>query len=398
MRRIFAVSLLAACSGVLAFPPQASAAVVYRSGEGWSTEGASPEDTVESSASAQLQKAEAFENAGETKRAYRAYRGLMRKFPNSGVAARSQFKAGEMAAKGGDFDAAFDAYGKYLSKYPKGEDFDRAVEAQFDIARRFLEGERKRVLGVKTFSSMARAQAMFESIVKNAPFSRYAAQAQFYTGQTLEKQGKDAEAVAAYQAVLARYSSDPIAADAQYQIGYVHFKNARSGSYDKAEANKAREAFEDFIARYPGSEKIAQARENLNALSGRETSGSLGVAKFYDKQKNFKAAVIYYNDVIKQQPSSEEAKFAEKRIAELKEKVGEDVLRAGPEKAETGTRAAERRRLQARVDTAARSDFAGPPVSVPVAPEQAAPARPKLRTSPQDVGPVPAVEPALPQQ
>lgn len=398
MHRIFAVSLLAALASASAFPPHARAAAVYRSGQGWSTESPNGEDAVESSAGAQMRKAEAFENEGETKRALAAYRGLARKFPNSGVAPKAQFKTGELEAKLGDYDAAFDAYGKYLSKYPKGQDFDRAVEAQFGIARRFLEGERKRLLGMKTFSSMARAQAMFESIVKNAPFSRFAAQAQFYAGQTLEKQDKDAEAIAAYQSVLSKYPSDPIAADAQYQIGYVHFKHARSGSYDKAEANKAREAFEDFVARYPNSEKVAQARENLDALSGREISGSLGVAKFYDKQKNYKAAVIYYNDVIKQHPGSPDAEAAKKRIAELKDKVGEDVLRAGPEKAETGARAQERRRLQAQVDTAARSDYAGPPVTPPVTPDQVAPPKPKLRTSPQDVGPVPAVEPALPQQ
>ncbi len=372
----------------------AEAAVVYRSGEGWSSQSPNEEDTVESTASAQLHKAEALEKDGDTKGALSAYRGLVRKFSNSGVAPKAQFKTGQMAEQLGDYDRAFNAYGDYLSKYPKGEDFDHAVEAQFDIAKRFLEGERKRMFGVKTFSSMARAQQMFESIVKNAPYSKVAPQAQFYTGQALEKQGKDAEAIAAYQGVLSRYGNDPIAADAQYQIGYVHLKASRS-AFDKAEANKAREAFEDFVAHYPSSEKVPQAQENLKSLSGRETVGALSTAKFYDKQKNYKAAVIYYNDVLKQQPNTPDADFAKNRIAELKNKFGEDALRAGPEKTETGARAAERRRLQAQVDTAARSDFNGPPVS---APTQTAPGKPKMRTSSQDIGPMPPVEPALPQQ
>lgn len=355
---------------------------------------------MESTASAQLHKAEDFEQNGDFKRAMNAYHALVRKFPTSGVAAKCQFKSAEMAEKLGDGDRAFNLYSDYLTKYPKGEDFDHAVEAQFNIAGRFLEGEKKRLFGVKTFPSMARAQQMYESIVKNAPYSKFAPQAQFYVGQALEKQGKDTEALAAYQAVLSRYGSDPIAADAQYQIGYVHLKISRS-AFDQAEANKAREAFEDFVAHYPSSEKVPQAQENLKSLSGREISGSLNTAKFYDKQKNYKAAVIYYNDVLKQEPGTADADFAKKRIAELKDKFGEDALRAGPEKTETGARALERRRLQAQVDTASRSDFNGPPVSAPTpppAPEQTAPGRPKLRTSPQDLGPVPAVEPALPQQ
>lgn len=398
MRRILAVSLFAAVA--FACVPRADAEVVYRKGEGWSNESPAGADPIEATASEQLRKAEEFEKSGDSKRALGAYRGLVRKFPTSGAAAKAQFKAAEMTERTGDYDRAFNAYGDYLTKYPKGDDFDRAVEAQFNIAKRFLDGEKKRLLGMKTLPSMARAQQMFEAIVRNAPFSKYAPQAQFYTGEALEKQGKDTDAIVAYQAVLSRYPGDPIGADAQYQIGFVHLKNSR-GAYDRVAANKAREAFEDFVARYPTSEKVPQAQENLKALSGRATVSSLNTAKFYDKQKNYKAAVIYYNDVIKQQAGTPDAEFATKRIAELKGKFGEDTLRAGPEKVETGARATERRRLQAQVDTASRPDFNGPPVSAPPPPpDQVAPAtrRPQMRTSPQDVGPVPAVEPALPQQ
>ena len=162
--------------------------------------------------------------------------------------------------KSNDLSHAFDAYGTYLTKYPRGEDFDKSVEAQFKIAKIFLEGEKKRVLGVPTVSSMPRAQQMFEAIVKNAPFSKYAALSQFNIGQALEKQGNDAEAIAAYQTALSKYPSDPVAADAQYQIGYLYLKEMRQGSNDPKASARAREAFEDFLARYPASEKVPQAR------------------------------------------------------------------------------------------------------------------------------------------
>src|SRR5438105_2521159 len=121
MRRVFAVSLIAVTASV-SFFMSAEAAVVYRASEGWSTQSPNEEDTVESTASAQLHKAEALEKDGDFKRALAAYRGLVRKFPTSGVAAKAQFKAGQTAEQLGDYDRAFNAYGDYLSKYPKGED------------------------------------------------------------------------------------------------------------------------------------------------------------------------------------------------------------------------------------------------------------------------------------
>jgi outer membrane protein assembly factor BamD len=146
---------------------------------------------------------------------------------------------------------------------------------------------------------------------------------------------------------------------------------------------------------------VPQARENLKSLQGGQTKNALSIAKYYDKQKQYKAAVIYYNDVLQQQPGSADSEVAKARIAQLKELVGEDSLRAGPEKAETGEKAAARRKLQAKVDVASRPDYVGPPVKLaqqPTAPVETAPGRPKLRTSSDTIGPIPAggVEPPLP--
>ena len=113
---------------------------------------------------------------------------------------------------------------------------------------------------------MTRAQAMFEGIVKNAPYSKFAPLAQFNVGQTLEKQGEYPRAIEAYQLCVNKYPSDAIADTALYQVGYVRMRETREGSYDRASVAKARESFEDFIARYPNSEKVPQARENLKSL------------------------------------------------------------------------------------------------------------------------------------
>lgn len=371
---------------------QVNAAAIFRQGEGWAAES---EDSgcVEASAVAQMRKAEALEAEGELSKALGAYRGLVRKFPQAVMAPKAQWKVAELYERQGNYDRAFDAYSAYIKKYPRSESFNKAVEAEFRIARMFLEGERKRVLGVKTFPSMYRAQEMFEAIIKDAPFSKLAAAAQFNLGLTFEKQGKPSDATSAYQTLIEKYSGSPAVADAYYQIGYVHYQQFKGGSYDDAIRNKAAEAFEEFIARYPEHEKVAQARENLRNLSGGVNTNTLEVARFYEKQKNYKAAVIYYNEVIRQEAGSANAEEAKSRIEHLKNTVGEDALR-GPERTETGARAQTRRGMQAQVDTASRPDYVGPPVKMP---KEQEPAKPSMRTNPEDVTPVPAVEPPLPQ-
>jgi len=391
MRKLIVFSSLVLALALLP-TPQVHAAVIYRPGEGFHSE---EEDsgTLEKSASEQLHKAQALETEGSLKKAIGAYRALLKGFPESGAAPQAQFKIAELNEQIGEPERAFTAYSQYISKYPRGKEFDTVVERQFGIGKAFLEGARRKLFGMKTFPSMERAQKMFEEIVKTAPYSKEAPLAQFNIGMALEKQGNYPEAIAAYQLAVDKYPNDDVAGDAQYQIGYVQMHLIENGSNDQAARVKAHDAFEDFTVRYPQSEKLQQARENIAKLSGTDLKKNLEVARFYEKTKNYKAAVIYYNAVIQGGKDAPEAAEAHKAIERMKQNVGVDALRSGPENAETGTKAQEARKMQAQVDTASRPDYAGPPA--PAVPEETAQEKPKLRTS-GEAAPLP--EPSLPSQ
>lgn len=326
-----------------------------------------------------------------------AYRKVLRRFPQSDQAPEAAFRIGELEEQRGDFQRAFKAYQTYVENYPSGTRFSAAIENQFKIATLYLEGERQRLLGIPTLPSLDKARSMFEDIITAAPYTDFAPLAQFNIGLTHERQKNLTAAILAYQTVLDRYPNSDVADDAQYQIAYVWYHQARYGSYDRTTADKAREAFEDFLIRFPDSEKVPQAEENLKVLTTAHTTNALEVAKFYDKQKKYKAAVIYYNEVIRQNPDSEGADTARTRIDELRSLVGDDALMAGPERAESGETARIRRRLQSQIDTAARPDFVGPPIPE-VEPDELPPAEPAFRVSPDDIAPLPPpVTPDLPE-
>ena len=167
---------------------------------------------------------------------------------------------------------------------------------------------------------------IFANVVRTAPYGKYTARAQFDIGLAREKQGANDAAIQAYQAVVDKFPNEPVAVDAQYQIGYIWFNAAQLGTKDAAAASSAKTAFEDFLLHYPKSEKAAQARANLDILDHKQTANSYRVAKFYDKQKYYRAAVIYYNEVIRQQPGSQESNEAKKRIDQLRAKLGDAAL------------------------------------------------------------------------
>jgi outer membrane protein assembly factor BamD len=213
-----------------------------------------------------------------------------------------------------------------MTNYPKDTHFAQAVEAQFRIGEMYLNGKKIKFLGLSVANALDKAVEIFAGIVRSAAYGKYTARAQFDIGLAREKQGANDAALLAYEAVVDKFPNEPVAVDAQYQIGYIWFTAARQGTKDYAASEKARIAFQDFLFRYPSSEKAAQARANLDQLQHKQTSSSFRIAQFYDKQKYYRAAVIYYNEVIRQQPGSAESEQAKKRIDELKAKVGEAAL------------------------------------------------------------------------
>jgi outer membrane protein assembly factor BamD len=267
------------------------------------------------------------EKDGDIKRAIRAYKTLVRRHPKDALAPTALYRAAQLQEQNRQFTPAADSYLQLVERYPSSPHFDDAMEGQFRVGEIYLNGKKLRVLGIPVASALDRAVSIFANVVRTAPYGRYTARAQFDIGLAREKQGANDAAIQAYQAVVDKFPNEPIAVDAQYQIGYIWFTAQQLGTNDAAAPGNAKTAFQDFLFHYPKSEKAAQARKNLDILEHKQITNSFKVAKFYDKQKYYRAAVIYYNEVIRQQPGSEESNEAKKRIDQLRAKFGDAVLR-----------------------------------------------------------------------
>jgi outer membrane protein assembly factor BamD len=322
--RVCALSLLIAAG--LSLPQLCMGAVVFKAGE--KAKYVAPGDEeISGNAEELFHKAQVAEKEGNPKRAIRAYRTLVRRHPKDALAPGAVFHAAELLEQLHEYLPAAESYRSGVERYPSSPRFNEAIEAQFRIGELYLNGKKvKTLLGISFGNALDHAVEIFAAVVRTAPYGKYTARAQFDIGLAREKEGLNDAALQAYQAVIDKFPNEPVAADAQYQIGYIWFTAARSGTKDVAATHNAKTAFQDFLFRYPNSEKTAQARANLQLLDRKETTTSFQVAKFYDKQKNYRAAVIYYNEVIRQQPGSTESERAKKRIDQLRAKVGDAAL------------------------------------------------------------------------
>ena len=311
--------LIAVC--VLAVPYRSPAPLIYTPGEGWTYEPAGGEGNWQRTrAKDQLIVAQDAFDKKDYKLALKAARRVVRVWPLSDYAPQAQYIVGRCYETRGVDERAFKEYQTLLEKYPKAVNYEEILKRQFDIANRFLGGEWFRLWTyIPFFPSMDRTSDLFEKIVKNGPYSDIAPQAQMKIGAAREKQSNYAEAVKAYQRAADRYNDRPqIAADATYREGIAYEKQAQTAEYDQSTAGQAIATFTDFMTLYPDDSRVPKSQKTITQLRMEQARGNFEIARYYEKNKKWNGAMIYYNEVLLRDPNSPYATQARERIEAIK--------------------------------------------------------------------------------
>lgn len=323
MNRRFVVLLLVTVC-VTFIPFRSPAPLVYTPGEGWSYESVgSLGKWKRERAKDQLEVAQDAFDQKDYSLSLKAARRVVKVWPTADYAPQAQYLVGRgYEAKGND-EKAFTEYQKVVEKYPKSESVKDVVQRQFAIANRFLDGQRFKLWGtIPTFKSMERTAGMFEKIVKSGPYSEIAPQAQLRIGAAREKQKHYPEAAVAYERAADRYNDRPdFAADAMYRAGVAYQKQARTAEYDQSAAGHAVDRFTDFQTLYPNDARVTEAQKAIAALKTEQARGNFQTAKFYEKYNKPGGALVYYNEVLLQDPNSPYATEARERIEAIKQRM-----------------------------------------------------------------------------
>jgi outer membrane protein assembly factor BamD len=321
-RRTIALILLTA--GVALVPLRSPAPLIYTPGEGWTYESVGEVGKWKRQrAKDQLDIARQAFDQKDFKIALKASSYLVKTWPLSDYAPDAQYLVGRCQESLRNDEKAFKAYQKVFENYPKSEKLDEVLQRQYQIALRFLGGQRFKLWGlIPFFPDMEKTAGLFEQIVKSGPYSSVAPQAQLSIGSAHEKRREYIEAVAAYERAADRYNDQPvIASEAVYRAGQAYGKQARTAEYDQGTAGQAIATFTDFITLYPDDKRVPEAKRFISLLKDEQARGSFQTAAFYASRKKWNGALIYYNEVLLQGPSSPYATQAREKIDEIKKRI-----------------------------------------------------------------------------
>jgi outer membrane assembly lipoprotein YfiO len=163
---------------------------------------------------------------------------------------------------------------------------------------------------------------MFEKIVRFGPYGEYGPPSQMDIGAAREKEKDYPLAVKAYETAADRYTDKPqVAADALFKAAQAYTKQARKADYDQSVAGQAISAFNDFMALYPEDPRVADAQKVISSLRAEQARGNFKIAQYYEKEKRWDGALVYYNEVLLRSAGSPLAAQARERIDSLKRRM-----------------------------------------------------------------------------
>ncbi len=168
-----------------------------------------------------------------------------------------------------------------------------------------------------------------------------------------------AEAISRYQTYLAFHPTRPEAAYCQYEIAECYLDEVETPDRDITPASRAQESFRNVIENYPNSTYVADSKKKLQRVSDILAAHEIKVGDFYLKDKDYLGAIaryrtvldkfpnywnlplvkfrlgealyrgnqpeealLYFRQIVKDQSSTQLAKAASKRIAQIEKHEG----------------------------------------------------------------------------
>ena len=149
------------------------------------------------------------------------------------------------------------------------------------------------------------AREFFKQVTETYTASPYRPDAKLGIGDTYLGEGTSEALVLAineFSEFLSFYPTNRRADYAQYKLGMGHFRQMRLAQRDQTETRAALKEFETFVARYPNSSLMPEARARLREARDRLSDADYQVGFFYYRQKWYPGAIDRFKSLIKEDP------------------------------------------------------------------------------------------------
>ncbi|MGC8738407.1 MAG: outer membrane protein assembly factor BamD [Candidatus Hydrogenedens sp.] len=208
---------------------------------------------------------------------------------------------------------------KLVSGYPSSKLYEQAIQKQFEIGDKLYErGLKKRSKFLSFFKGkpLKHAIEVYGMVVSNQPFMPRSAEAQYKIGLCHHARKEYIEAGYEYRRVIENYPQSDWVDDARYGLARCYYESSLPPEYDQSRAELAIEAIDEFLKIFPEDTRVEELKGWRQKMRNNIAEQKLIVARYYEKQRKFDSARIYYQLISNQYTDTPSAEKANKWLQE----------------------------------------------------------------------------------
>ena len=241
----------------------------------------------------------------------------LKKFPDSGLRSEAMYYAGQCCQQQGRFYEAFEKYEKLAAEHSGSDYFHRSLEAEFEIAEKFLNGTKRRALGIFKVSAEDVGVKICEDIAERWPRSLLAEKALMLLGDYYMRKRSYEDAAYAYRQIIASYPTSVFIRQARLRAAEAYLASFNGTAFDPAPLVEAKERLLEYQELYGSDAQAEQVGSMLELIEDLLAQRQYNVGKFYQRTGKKQAAMASYQQVIENWPDSDWAGKARGKLDKL---------------------------------------------------------------------------------
>ncbi len=205
--------------------------------------------------------------------------------------------------RGDEYQALFDY--EYIARiYPGSDAFIVALEREFEIARQYAQGMRRKLWGMRIVDASEEAQELLIRVQERLPGSRLAEKAGMELADFYFRRGDMALAAEAYDLFTINYPNSEQISKARRRLIYAHLSSFKGPEYDAAGLHEARIKLQELKAVEPRTAEIVGADALLIRIDESDAAKLLENARWYRSTGDLISAELTIRRLVDRYPTT----------------------------------------------------------------------------------------------
>lgn len=248
------------------------------------------------------------------------------KYPDSPLNEQALILGGQAEMNRDRFWQAYEWYEKYLTRYPSGEFYERALNREYEIGEAFLKGKKRLVFKILWLPAEPEGIEILNRVAEHAPSTAIAEQSLLRIAQFHTDKKEYTEAVQAYDHYLSLFPKAPKASFAMLRAARAMYASYRGPEFDEVPLVDSQTRFREFAQRYPITAGQEGVNEMLRLIHAGRGQRYYVTAQFYERTHHNDSALFYFKRVISEYGDTDWANKAKTDLLRLGGKTGPVVV------------------------------------------------------------------------